>query len=251
MAVHDGPKVLCYRCGAEVSTLETLNFGWRIRSHLCAGIRASQRALYPNESAQVEAAIAAQREAQRVSADSSAVISEDGLYRYELRRKFADAEGSDAVLWVMLNPSTADGELDDPTVRKCREFSRRIRPSAARMVVANLFALRETSPSRLRDAIRQGRDAVGPENDSYLERLVSEASVVVCAWGAHPLSSLRLYGGPERVDRVLSILSRVRGAGMADVVCLGRSAGGAPSHPLMLAYATAPEPFLRTDGGAL
>lgn len=252
------PKIYCNRCGAEVSTIATRQYGWRIRSHLCAGRRAEQRGLHANEQAQVDAAIAAEAEAARKDADSSASLSADGLYRYELRRRFREPATSGeptkekAIAWVMLNPSTADAMLDDPTIRKCLEFSRRLTWDASRMIVVNLYAFRSTSPDALRAMVKRNVDIVGPENDDAIRAAIIEAELVVCAWGAHPTGSLKRYGGPERVERVLDILTDVRGVALRGVACLDRIASGGPAHPLMLPYDRvrdgAPLPWPLSDG---
>lgn len=54
------------------------------------------------------------------SAGGSAVLSPDGVYRYELRRSWNPRP---ACGWIMLNPSRADATDDDPTVRRCLGFA--------------------------------------------------------------------------------------------------------------------------------
>lgn len=76
--------------------------------------------------------------------EQSATISECGRYRYRLTRRFADGP---CATFVMLNPSTADETIDDPTIRRCRNFA--IREGCGGLVVVNLFAYRATDP-RLR-----------------------------------------------------------------------------------------------------
>ena len=78
---------------------------------------------------------------------STAVISQDGLYRYHLERRWSDAP---FLTFVMLNPSTADAEIDDPTIRRCVGFSKR--EGAGGIAVVNLYAFRATSPADLRQA---------------------------------------------------------------------------------------------------
>lgn len=154
----------------------------------------------------------------------SAVISSCQQYRYLLKRP-SEVEHPDrtTALFVMLNPSTADATLDDPTIRRCRGFARGW--GCAGIVVANLYALRSTDPA----VLRGHRDAIGPENDDWLRRLAGEFGDVVCAWGAN--------AEPARSAAVIEIL---RGAG-ARLWCLGITKAGAPKHPL---YISASQPLL-------
>lgn len=116
----------------------------------------------------------------------------------------------------MLNPSTADEEVDDPTIRRCIGFSRRDGLSGLRVV--NLFALRSTDPAGLADAW----DPVGPENDAWIRDVAARSHRIVVAWGAHPLAR-------TRIGAVVPIL---RGAEGRRLWCLGTTASGAPRHPL-------------------
>jgi hypothetical protein len=152
----------------------------------------------------------------------SAVVSPCGRYRYVLRREVPDLFATRrTALWVMLNPSTADATADDPTIRRCLDFSRAW--GCDRMVVVNLYALRTTDPRRLWDA----EDPVGPENDAHIGTAAGLAGLTVCAWGGH--------AKPERVAQILPLLSAPQ--------CLGRTRGGSPRHPLYLPKVTRLEPF--------
>lgn len=152
----------------------------------------------------------------------TAVISEDGLYRYRLDRRFPEGRG--AVTFVMLNPSTADALLDDPTIRKCVGFARRW--GKQRIYVVNLFAYRATKPGALALARSQGVDVVGPDNRAYVTGALEGADTVVAAWGRNvePWKWAR----PE-LDEVSRFTS---------LKCLGVTAGGSPRHLLMVAYST-------------
>lgn len=66
-------------------------------------------------------------------------------YRYMLTREWD--EHGDKICWVMLNPSTADETLDDPTIRRVRSFSQR--EGYGSLVVVNLYAMRATDPKGL------------------------------------------------------------------------------------------------------
>ena len=87
--------------------------------------------------------------------ERAAVISKCGAYRYSLTRKWSDAP---LLSFVMLNPSTADAKEDDPTIRRCIGFARR--EGAGGLIVANLYALRSSSP----EALWAARDPIGPQN---------------------------------------------------------------------------------------
>jgi hypothetical protein len=130
----------------------------------------------------------------------------------------------------MLNPSTADGTVDDHTIRKCMGFALRWRMSGIRVV--NLFAWRETSPKLLLGV----PDLVGPDNDEHIVQATRDLAhdsknTIVFAWGGPYSGELRrLVAARARAVRELLAAS--------DVFCLGTSKGGAPRHPLMLSYDT-------------
>jgi hypothetical protein len=65
----------------------------------------------------------------------TAIISECGRYRYRLTREWGDGP---LLTFAMLNPSTANAEIDDPTIRRCMSFGRR--EGASGISVFNLFA---------------------------------------------------------------------------------------------------------------
>ncbi|NOJ96672.1 DUF1643 domain-containing protein [Corallococcus coralloides] len=148
--------------------------------------------------------------------DAGATLSECGLYRYRLVRRWS-AQDDRRVLFVMLNPSVADGQQDDPTLRRCVGFAQAWGYGA--LTLCNLFAFRATDPADLMPA----KDAVGPLNDAALESAACEASLVVGAWGAHRLV-------PQRAPAVLALLRRHR-----PVHALALTGAGEPRHPLYLA----------------
>lgn len=144
---------------------------------------------------------------------SEAIFSEDDRYRYTLRRRW---EGDkESVLFMMLNPSTADAMEDDPTIRRCIGFAKHW--GFGGLIVWNLYALRATNPNELLAAA----DPVGPENDVYLPSLLAASGYVVAAWGVNPNLACS--------DRDESALCRLIDV---DVYCLGRWGNGQPRHPL-------------------
>lgn len=105
-----------------------------------------------------------------------AILSECGTYRYQLFRQWAHTELM-PVMWLMLNPSTADANIDDPTIRRCMEFSKRW--GYGSMLVGNLFAFRATNPKTLFTV----GDARGPKNEYHLDSMAQRSAKIVCAWG--------------------------------------------------------------------
>ena len=94
-------------------------------------------------------------------------------FRYSLDRTWNS--DIDRVLFIMLNPGTADAKVDDATIRRCMSFTARWGKGG--IVVGNLFTLRSTNPKELFGH----RDPVGPEDDGHLERLAGECEAVVAA----------------------------------------------------------------------
>lgn len=155
---------------------------------------------------------------------STAIISPCGAYRYRLERVWNEA--SPPCVFVMLNPSTADADSDDPTIRKCSKFARWWGHGG--LVVVNLFAFRATDPMLCK---AQGRNAIGPANDDAIREAVEGASRVVAAWG--PKAWAR-----DRVAEVKLLLP-------SHTVCLKRANDGSPWHPLFVRDDAEPEPFFR------
>lgn len=150
--------------------------------------------------------------------DGGAVISSDGVYRYRLWRIW----NSDAPLmrWIMLNPSTADADVDDPTIRRCLGFARR--EHCGGIEVVNLYALRATNPVELgRHPRPEGPDNVKEWLAAWDEH---PHALVVAAWGAHLLQRLPV----SNAAYTLGWKER------SDWRCLGRSKSGAPLHPLFV-----------------
>lgn len=165
---------------------------------------------------------------------SHAILSEDRVYRYALYRSL-DGQAWDriyehnsvpqerrTVLFIMLNPSTASEEQNDPTIEKLMKFSRRW--GYDRLVVGNLFAYRETDSTKLA-SLASARDIVGPDNNAHIDRLVEESHRVVCAWGKQGTilgrgDAVRRYLGPRLADRG------------QELWCFKKNLDNSPVHPL-------------------
>lgn len=144
---------------------------------------------------------------------TGAEISADGVYRYALWRQWGLGA---PLVFVMLNPSTADAEQDDPTIRRCIGFAKR--EGAAGIHVVNLFAYRATNPAEL---FRCPVDVVGPDNHRHLRSAGELGGPVVAAWGSHPAATHLQVRWAQHALRV-------------PLKCLGTTASGAPRHPLYI-----------------
>lgn len=156
--------------------------------------------------------------------ERDAVISDCGLFRYLLRRTWDHSRPR--LLYVMLNPSTADAEIDDATIRSCIRLAKGI--DYGSFEVVNLFALRATDPAELEKAA----DPVGPRNDLCIEAAIARCDMAVCAWGAHPIAI-------RRSGHVRQMIRSQRPA----VFCLGKTKAGSPKHPLYIKSGTPLETY--------
>lgn len=155
--------------------------------------------------------------------EKSAVISECGKYRYTLSRKWG--EGG-TCCFVMLNPSTADADVDDPTIRRCMRFAASW--GYGELVVVNLFAFRSPSPTEMKRQF----SPIGSKNDEWIQDAVLRSKVVVCAWGKDGAFL-------NRGERVLKDI-RVLGV---QPCYLKLNGDGHPGHPLYLRGDLQPRKF--------
>lgn len=161
---------------------------------------------------------------------STAMFSTCEQYRYHLYRRVADTGGG--VCFIMLNPSTAGGKDNDPTVRRDIGYARSW--GKGRLDIVNMFAYRTTHPAELRQAAADGIDIVGPRNDRTIVGFAKEADFVICAWGVN--------GGLQGRDK--AVLELLREAGVTPLV-LRMTKGGLPAHPLYLPADLMPQPWVR------
>lgn len=128
-----------------------------------------------------------------------------------------------AANFLMLNPSTADETVLDPTCARARDYAERW--GYGSLLVTNLFAWRATDPR----AMRSAEEPVGAGNDAAILSAARAAKLVVCAWGNHG----------AHLGRSARVRLSLRGAGIALHV-LRLNAGGEPAHPLYLPGGLAP-----------
>lgn len=159
---------------------------------------------------------------------SFATYSACGGYRYTLERNAdedaATRAGVKTLTVIMVNPSTATEDHDDPTIRKVQSFA--LRAGYRRVVVGNLFALRSTDIKGLA-AVEDPRG--DRANLEALARMIAEADSLLFAWG--PMAKVpRAWRGRWR-----TIAALAERAGK-EPLCLGTAKDGQPRHPLMVPY---------------
>ena len=144
--------------------------------------------------------------------EKGATFSQCSQYRYALWRRWD--KDKPTVMFIMLNPSKADAEVNDPTLEKCLRFSESW--GYGSLLVGNLFAWKATCPGELRLA----DDPVGPLNDAALHDMAAAADLVVAAWGNHG----SLWGRSRAVQRMFA----------GRLHYLRCTKAREPSHPLYL-----------------
>ena len=143
-------------------------------------------------------------------------FSADRRHRYTLLHRINPLFGGKLIMWIGLNPSTADEQQLDPTLTRIRSFSER--EGFDGFLMTNIFGFRATNP---KDMLRTP-DPVGPENDRALLAAARRCEMVVAAWGAHGIHQ----------DRALAVAKLL---GRHKLWCLGTTKDGHPRHPLYVA----------------
>ena len=154
--------------------------------------------------------------------DKGAKLTVDRLYRYRLWRIWDRTKRP--ALFVGLNPSTADENIDDPTIRRCIDFA--MQWGNGGLLMANLFAYRATDPKELRGIA----DPIGRDNDTELLAAHREAGITILAWG----------NGGKYLGRGGIVTKMLPGAAHLRITKLGE-----PQHPLYLPRST--RPFAMVD----
>lgn len=155
----------------------------------------------------------------------SAVISPCGTYRYRLDRSVGMS--GPVFAFFGINPSTADANEDDATVRKWIGFTKVW--GGSRFIVGNVWPLRATDVRVLSTATRWLD--VGRENQRHILEIASEADILVPCWGCRNKAPKSMH---NEIDALISLLL----ATGKPVKHFGLTASGDPKHPLMLGYST-------------
>lgn len=144
--------------------------------------------------------------------NKNTIFSDCRQYRYTLWREWIGGNGY--AVFVGLNPSTADEVNNDPTVRRCINFSKEWGFSG--MFMMNIFAFRATDP----EVMKAHPEPIGCDNDHHLLEVAKDAGVVIAAWGVHGVHL-------RRNEAVINLLGD-------KLHCLKLTKQGHPAHPLYL-----------------
>ena len=159
-------------------------------------------------------------------------FSDDETKRYRLARSLDGRElevvdhgvcADRRVTFLMLNPSTADAFVLDPTIKRCKAFA--LAWGADVLEVVNLYTIRSTDPKKLREpGIDLGIDEIA---DEEIGLACGDAAIVVAGWGNH--------GWIE--GRGAIVRDRLTSAGI-ELHHLGLTKEARPKHPLYLKATT-------------
>ena len=141
--------------------------------------------------------------------NKNATFSDCRKYRYGLSRTWNGKKKT--ILFIGLNPSTANEKIDDPTIRRCINYAQNWGYGSLLMV--NLFAYRATIPSELKNV----KNPIGNDNDLHIIELLKKADIAVAAWG----NEGTLLNRDKEVKKILP-----------NLMCLKINKSGQPSHPL-------------------
>jgi hypothetical protein len=151
---------------------------------------------------------------------TGAIIDPTEQYRYSLWRIWD--ESAPRMAFMMFNPSTADEQYDDQTIKRCIGFAKGW--GFGSLEVINLFAYRATDPKEL----KQVNNPVGPDNDSHILEAIERVDRVVLAWGTNGVYQ-------KRNEKVLRLLS-----GYENLYALELTKASHPKHPLFVRADIAP-----------
>ena len=134
-------------------------------------------------------------------------ISIDGKERFSLSRIWDKRQPK--LLYIMLNPSIADGKKDDPTIKRLIFFTKKFRYGG--FYVANLFTQITPYPKEL------NMDNLSKKNNlKIINDLIKKSDSIVYAWG-------NLVSEPRELLEIID-----------SPLCFGKNLNGTPKHPLYL-----------------
>jgi|TARA_B100002052_G_C15883273_1_gene600389 hypothetical protein len=136
-----------------------------------------------------------------------AKISIDKKERYSLKREWDKSKNK--ILYIMLNPSLADDNNDDPTIRRLINFSKKFNYGG--FLVGNIYSTISPNPKEVDKS-----DGISDRNLVELLKLINQVEEIVYAWGNNAYE-------PEFLKDLVS-----------NPKCFGKNLNGSPKHPLYL-----------------
>lgn len=161
---------------------------------------------------------------------AGAIMSSCEKYRYELSRKWG--AGDKTILWIGMNPSTADAEFDDPTCGREMTFSKTW--GYNRYLKTNILDWRATFP---KDIPTDPQIAASSQGRKHLLSLAQEADMVMAVWGKLP----------KKLAHQAFIVADILQSKNIELMCLGQNMDGSPKHPLYLKKDLLPRPWKREN----
>ena len=151
--------------------------------------------------------------------NKTALLSDDNIYRYQLSRIWDEEKPK--ILFIMLNPSTADEFVEDPTIRRVVNYAKDW--GYGGVYVGNIYSFRSTYPKGLKCIA----DPIGPENINHIQTLISLVDKVIYAWGNEEKE-------PDWLKKIVET-----------PYCIEISKKSIPKHPLYLKKCLIPQIYKR------
>jgi len=162
--------------------------------------------------------------------ESTAEFSECKKHRYDLVRHFESGHG--ILNFILLNPSTATAQFNDPTIARCENYT--LRHTYKTLVITNLFSWRDTSPKNMMASGKAGGTVNGdPKNIDRIIEHACNAKTVICGWGNHG----------QFQERSMQVTSTLHKANIR-LFFLECNKSGEPKHPLYIAANRSAKPML-------
>lgn len=147
--------------------------------------------------------------------NNGAKFSDCGRHRLLLWRIWD--ESKPLVMFIGLNPSTANAMSDDPTIRRVKSMAKNWGYGGVYML--NLFTYISTDPKQLN--ISDGNTV---HSDFYLTTTADCVEKIICAWG-----NFKVFGRDKEVRSLFSL-----------AYALHINQNGSPKHPLYVKVDTKP-----------
>ncbi|WP_242215231.1 DUF1643 domain-containing protein [Bacillus cereus group sp. BfR-BA-01383] len=160
--------------------------------------------------------------------ESMALFDDSKTYRYSLERIWDPHK--ERVLFIMLNPSSANQDSEDATSKRCFNFAKGL--GFGSLEIVNLFAYIATNREELLQVSKE--DAIGPENENHVIRALNRADMVIAAWG----ENCKYHNRHKDIHELFQGYH---------LYCLGKTRDGFPRHPLYLSKDSQPMDYIKPE----